>query len=940
MLKHLGLDGWQAWDYAIARLYKRAETAEGVCNMCDVCGSPNGKEHGETCPIAIAEALMVRELRKCQAGHRRPVVYVAGRFRSADGWKVNENVFAAEKAGREVAALGAMPLVPHSIGAHMAGTEDDTFWLTGTLELMRRCDVVLVLPGYQESQGTMGEIAEAQRIGMPVIMPLDGAPGWEELRSRLKKPKVTVTFKGKEVPLLNFVHGVPSLTIAKQPGVVLKVQDEQQKTAELSVILRQSSGQSLVEAARAMRDRCDEQSKEVAGLSIGLGRREGETLLAAARRVRETGTHAEVERLTRLLEAAKQDAEDTRVRTSARIEKLCQESNAVAKALGDHHGKTDEEAALALVADLQETRDRHDKVAAVAEKLHKQVEDQARELDELRARHEDTRKQNEVASQQLGKHDQEALAHAARRVAQTNEAHALTIMDRDRQIEALRAAMNRSMSERDSLRTEVTMLRDELKTQKDEREEDSKEMAELAIELGQQVGETLIAALRRVRQTGTQAEVERLKGVCEHHAERLRQKHDEIEAIAKAIGEHDGMTDEEAVRALVAERDKLRGQYEDLNNRLKSAQLSKLDAALVLECGENESPSAAIRRVVTERDSLRKALANAQDERDQERVARLRMQADVGAELGRKPGEDDLMEVARRVVAERADARNQLSRALADKDMCLRQTESRIQEALAPLTQKLGAVQAELHILSKAYDEALELCDRDGMTPAEQIKELRKEIEDIRPEAEQMAGWRQSSLDRQIKIDGLLHDLATMKFEREAFVSSLCAELGVDGGERSVMTALEHLKAQVANGDAMLAEVRDRNQELQAEVEKLRLAMQECDVLRRQAVQESLETRAKLADAEKPKHPEWVRHTKGFNNLKPGTIAQVLGVQGDPPDTYKVKQLNGPEGSWIMANCEPCEPPAGISPAPATATADPTQDEPSTESADGLVIAD
>ena len=47
MLKHLGLDGWQAWDYAIARLYRQTETAEGgVTKSCDVCGSPNGKEHG------------------------------------------------------------------------------------------------------------------------------------------------------------------------------------------------------------------------------------------------------------------------------------------------------------------------------------------------------------------------------------------------------------------------------------------------------------------------------------------------------------------------------------------------------------------------------------------------------------------------------------------------------------------------------------------------------------------------------------------------------------------------------------------------------------------------------------------------------------------------------------------------------------------------------
>lgn len=99
------------------------------------------------------------------------VIYIAGPFRAANAWLVAENVHRAEQAAHEVVKLGAMPLTPHSIGARMDGTATAQFWISGTLELMRRCDAVLVLPGYKDSEGTRGEIAEAERLKLPVFMP-------------------------------------------------------------------------------------------------------------------------------------------------------------------------------------------------------------------------------------------------------------------------------------------------------------------------------------------------------------------------------------------------------------------------------------------------------------------------------------------------------------------------------------------------------------------------------------------------------------------------------------------------------------------------------------------------------------------------------------------------------------------------------------------------
>ncbi len=114
------------------------------------------------------------------------VVYVAGPFRAPDGWEVACNVHRAEEAGREVARLGAMPLIPHSIGARMAGTETESFWLRGTMELMRRSDAVLVLPAWERSEGTMGEVREATNLGMPVFLPLSDQPDYASLRAWLR----------------------------------------------------------------------------------------------------------------------------------------------------------------------------------------------------------------------------------------------------------------------------------------------------------------------------------------------------------------------------------------------------------------------------------------------------------------------------------------------------------------------------------------------------------------------------------------------------------------------------------------------------------------------------------------------------------------------------------------------------------------------------------
>lgn len=86
------------------------------------------------------------------------VVYVAGRFSAADQWQRARNVRAAETLAFAVAEVGAMPLNPLNNTHNFFGTLTDEFWYAGTLELLRRCDAVILVPGYEGSKGVRAEI--------------------------------------------------------------------------------------------------------------------------------------------------------------------------------------------------------------------------------------------------------------------------------------------------------------------------------------------------------------------------------------------------------------------------------------------------------------------------------------------------------------------------------------------------------------------------------------------------------------------------------------------------------------------------------------------------------------------------------------------------------------------------------------------------------------
>lgn len=98
------------------------------------------------------------------------VIYIAGKYRGPNAWAIEQNIRAAEEVAAKVWAMGHAALCPHANARHMLeGLISDEAALAGTLELMRRCDAVVLVPNWRDSEGARAEVAEADRLGLPVF---------------------------------------------------------------------------------------------------------------------------------------------------------------------------------------------------------------------------------------------------------------------------------------------------------------------------------------------------------------------------------------------------------------------------------------------------------------------------------------------------------------------------------------------------------------------------------------------------------------------------------------------------------------------------------------------------------------------------------------------------------------------------------------------------
>lgn len=104
------------------------------------------------------------------------VAYISGPYRSDSLEGVIGNIARARAVALKYWKLGYAVICPHLNTALFDGACPDSVWLEGDIEILKRCDVIVMMVGYEKSKGAKAELAAAKAVGLEVIFEAYGTP--------------------------------------------------------------------------------------------------------------------------------------------------------------------------------------------------------------------------------------------------------------------------------------------------------------------------------------------------------------------------------------------------------------------------------------------------------------------------------------------------------------------------------------------------------------------------------------------------------------------------------------------------------------------------------------------------------------------------------------------------------------------------------------------
>ena len=107
------------------------------------------------------------------------LIYVAGPYSAPTEYEVGQNIREAEALALEVwKTKKAAAVCPHMNTAHWGGVLSHADFIAGDLEIISRCDAILLMPKWESSKGARQEYQFAMDNGIFVFYTLEALIGW------------------------------------------------------------------------------------------------------------------------------------------------------------------------------------------------------------------------------------------------------------------------------------------------------------------------------------------------------------------------------------------------------------------------------------------------------------------------------------------------------------------------------------------------------------------------------------------------------------------------------------------------------------------------------------------------------------------------------------------------------------------------------------------
>ena len=104
------------------------------------------------------------------------VLYLASPYRGRNEWDTYLNITSAHLAAKQIWSKGHACISPVSNTAWMGEMNDHNFWMRGDLEILARCDGLVLNLGWEKSHGCNEEYQEAIRLNMTIYFGPDSVP--------------------------------------------------------------------------------------------------------------------------------------------------------------------------------------------------------------------------------------------------------------------------------------------------------------------------------------------------------------------------------------------------------------------------------------------------------------------------------------------------------------------------------------------------------------------------------------------------------------------------------------------------------------------------------------------------------------------------------------------------------------------------------------------